>query len=410
MNSSYLDIFNYFNNYFETQFINHFPDTLHDQIRYFISGGKRIRPILFLIFSGIQKPNTIDTPDTPDNLILLTIASIIELLHCLSLVIDDLPEMDNDSERRGKPSFHAKYGPDYTQFFIYYILNKIPMILNSDILKRDNMKLDNQFYSDILELFNHYINILIDGQYIDLEYDKMVSGHVINGDDGVDRFDSINTILIYDVILLCIEKSQSASNMGSGIRQNVILNSKKTCSLFVLSILAGYISQYWKNKIPCNLNIPFLKTKQPPSKKLIHNIKNLYQLLNTLDNNLNQIEPPDDYPDNDTDNDTYNDPDHYYNNIITILILWANVLGYLFQITDDLLDKEPDAIHNKPNFWNTCNITPQPFITHLEHWLIDQITTINRKIFEKTEKCTFNLQLIQEITNKIIGRVSDLIG
>ena len=61
--------------------------------------------------------------------IIYNIATCIEIIHSLSLVLDDLPEMDNDSIRRNNPSFHSKYGIDYTNFFIYYMFNKIGISL-----------------------------------------------------------------------------------------------------------------------------------------------------------------------------------------------------------------------------------------------------------------------------------------
>jgi geranylgeranyl pyrophosphate synthase len=49
----------------------------------------------------------------------------IELVHCLSLVIDDLPEMDNEIERRGRLCFHVVYGLQKTNFFLYYMFSKL---------------------------------------------------------------------------------------------------------------------------------------------------------------------------------------------------------------------------------------------------------------------------------------------
>ncbi len=73
------------------------------------SGGKRIRPLgVYLGYSAIQS-NTqhIDENDLEQ---LLTLAAGVELIHSYSLVHDDLPAMDNDDMRRGKPSTHKKFG------------------------------------------------------------------------------------------------------------------------------------------------------------------------------------------------------------------------------------------------------------------------------------------------------------
>ena len=77
------------------------PERLHDAMRYAIfNGGKRIRPLLVYATgeSLNVNPELLDAP-----------AVAIELIHAFSLVHDDLPAMDNDELRRGKPSVHKQY-------------------------------------------------------------------------------------------------------------------------------------------------------------------------------------------------------------------------------------------------------------------------------------------------------------
>jgi farnesyl diphosphate synthase len=77
-------------------------DALFEAMRYAVmGGGKRFRPILTLACA--------DLFDVPHDYALRTGAAI-ELVHCYSLVHDDLPAMDNDDLRRGLPSCHAKFG------------------------------------------------------------------------------------------------------------------------------------------------------------------------------------------------------------------------------------------------------------------------------------------------------------
>lgn len=77
-------------------------ETLIESMRYSsLNGGKRIRPLLTIASSGLSNANT-------DNAML--IGATIELIHCFSLIHDDLPIMDNDSMRRGKPTNHIVYG------------------------------------------------------------------------------------------------------------------------------------------------------------------------------------------------------------------------------------------------------------------------------------------------------------
>ena len=66
------------------------------------NGGKRLRPALFYATANSLNPDT-DSHDLDQ------IAAALEALHCYSLVHDDLPAMDNDELRRGKPTCHIAF-------------------------------------------------------------------------------------------------------------------------------------------------------------------------------------------------------------------------------------------------------------------------------------------------------------
>jgi len=68
------------------------------------AGGKRIRPILCLAAAAAID----DNPDIESSL--LPIACALECIHTYSLIHDDLPSMDNDALRRGKPTSHTLFG------------------------------------------------------------------------------------------------------------------------------------------------------------------------------------------------------------------------------------------------------------------------------------------------------------
>ncbi|MGI6469027.1 MAG: polyprenyl synthetase family protein [Syntrophomonadaceae bacterium] len=75
---------------------------IHQAMHYAVSnGGKRLRPIL--VVEGAHLAGR------PAEAVMLT-ACAIEMIHCYSLVHDDLPSMDNDDLRRGKPTCHIVYG------------------------------------------------------------------------------------------------------------------------------------------------------------------------------------------------------------------------------------------------------------------------------------------------------------
>jgi geranylgeranyl diphosphate synthase type II len=78
------------------------PSSIHGAMRYSVfAGGKRIRPILCLETSRIF---------TADVTPALYPACAIEFIHTYSLIHDDLPALDNDDLRRGKPTCHRKFG------------------------------------------------------------------------------------------------------------------------------------------------------------------------------------------------------------------------------------------------------------------------------------------------------------
>jgi geranylgeranyl diphosphate synthase type II len=78
------------------------PTTLHEAMRYSLfAGGKRIRPIL-----AIAAAEAVAAPSRA----ILPVASSLELIHTYSLIHDDLPAMDNDDFRRGKPTNHKVFG------------------------------------------------------------------------------------------------------------------------------------------------------------------------------------------------------------------------------------------------------------------------------------------------------------
>src|SRR6202048_726975 len=78
------------------------PASIHEAMRYSVfAGGKRIRPILCLETARIFECD-IEAALHP--------ACAMEMIHTYSLIHDDLPALDNDDLRRGKPTCHKKFG------------------------------------------------------------------------------------------------------------------------------------------------------------------------------------------------------------------------------------------------------------------------------------------------------------
>jgi len=78
------------------------PETIHRAVRYSLfAGGKRIRPVLVLAAG-----EAVGAPRAE----LLPLACAVEMIHTYSLIHDDLPAMDDDDLRRGKPTSHKVFG------------------------------------------------------------------------------------------------------------------------------------------------------------------------------------------------------------------------------------------------------------------------------------------------------------
>src|SRR3954447_3068960 len=77
---------------------------LDEAMRYsLLAGGKRIRPVLALATARAVGMEPVEV---------LPLAAAIELIHTYSLIHDDLPAMDDDDLRRGRPTCHRRFGED----------------------------------------------------------------------------------------------------------------------------------------------------------------------------------------------------------------------------------------------------------------------------------------------------------
>jgi geranylgeranyl diphosphate synthase type II len=78
------------------------PPTIHEAMRYSVfAGGKRLRPILTLLACEAVGGSAEDA---------MPAAAALEMIHTYSLIHDDLPAMDDDDYRRGRPTCHRVYG------------------------------------------------------------------------------------------------------------------------------------------------------------------------------------------------------------------------------------------------------------------------------------------------------------
>ena len=128
------------------------------------SGGKKIRSKILIDVGSLFKINYKS---------LIMIGSAVECIHAYSLIHDDLPCMDNDSVRRGKPSTHIKFGESTA-----VLAGNSLLTMAFEILSHKNLKISeknkNNLINKISECSGHLG--IAGGQYLDLTYEhKKVS-------------------------------------------------------------------------------------------------------------------------------------------------------------------------------------------------------------------------------------------
>ena len=350
-----------------------FPHEIHEQIEYIYGDGKRIRPLLCInAFNNLSIDcNNSELLKNQITSLLYDYAILIELIHCISLVLDDGPQMDNDAERRNRPSFHAKwdalYGSGYHIIICYYLLAKISIII-ADITTQFQNNI-SQYISDrkfalikrifllLSNKFDLFIRNLVEGQQIDLQGEGIFtfSGnstnptnkvffpfpyelelylfyrHIMgvfaanlqdkynNSNDSNDINNSNNSNNSNKKNKKFVEEGQICGHIINYLARSIELNIKKTASLFNIAFTTGYIYSaickilFYEN-IAC----------------LAGNI----DIDSNLDSNLDENIIID------------------IKNALKLIEFVGNIYGILYQYNDDIGDRKQDAINKKPNIYN----------------------------------------------------------
>ncbi|WP_163194730.1 polyprenyl synthetase family protein [Clostridium thermarum] len=142
---------------------------IYEAMSYSLSvGGKRIRPLLTMLTYGLYGENYSEV---------IEVAGAIEMIHTYSLIHDDLPSMDNDDLRRGKPTCHRVYGEAMAILAGDGLLNEAANVLIKHALKHGEKALEAA--NIILEASG--VEGMIGGQVVDiLSEDKKVDLDVLN--------------------------------------------------------------------------------------------------------------------------------------------------------------------------------------------------------------------------------------
>jgi geranylgeranyl diphosphate synthase type II len=154
----YLSVFNaYAEDYFKR--LQTRPEVLGESMKYsFLLGGKRLRPVLMLAAADALGVSEQDV---------LPYALALEMIHTYSLIHDDLPAMDNDDFRRGKPSNHKVFGEANAILAGDGLLNSAYYLCFEQCFKGDQFVLAAKFLCECAG-----ISGMIAGQSADLYYSE----------------------------------------------------------------------------------------------------------------------------------------------------------------------------------------------------------------------------------------------
>jgi len=134
-------------------------------------GGKRLRPIIsFIIFNKLKNKFFLENNYSEKEILDLCLST--EILHNISLILDDLPCMDNDIFRRDKETIHYKYGCHSAIGIIFHILDLYYNSIKENIKKEKIIiNMEETYLQDYLfNIINDSCLELIEGQYLDLNY------------------------------------------------------------------------------------------------------------------------------------------------------------------------------------------------------------------------------------------------
>ncbi len=130
-----------------------------------MAGGKRIRPILVIATYKIFSNNIEKC---------MPYAVAIEMVHNFSLIHDDLPGIDNDDFRHGKPTNHKKFNEATAILAGDGLLNQAYIVISEDLKKSTNEELKSKI--QVFNEFSNAIDRMIAGEYVDTEYEgKQIS-------------------------------------------------------------------------------------------------------------------------------------------------------------------------------------------------------------------------------------------
>ena len=130
---------------------------LNDSVEYsLMAGGKRLRAILVLVVYKMFKNDFTEV---------MPYAIALEMIHNFSLIHDDLPEVDNDDFRHGKPTNHKKFNHPTALLAGDLLFNQAYVVISEDLKNSNNLQNKLRVFNE----FSKAVERMICGEYLDTE-------------------------------------------------------------------------------------------------------------------------------------------------------------------------------------------------------------------------------------------------
>ncbi len=145
-------------------------EILNDSVEYsLMAGGKRLRPILVIATYKLFKQDIEKC---------MTFAMALEMIHNFSLIHDDLPGIDNDDFRHGKPTNHKKFNEATAILAGDALLNKAYIVISNELENSNEIDINKKLKA--FKEFSESVNRMIIGEYVDTEFEgKDISGEYL---------------------------------------------------------------------------------------------------------------------------------------------------------------------------------------------------------------------------------------
>lgn len=188
--------------------------TLNNSMEYsLMAGGKRLRPILVLATYELFKEDYEEC---------MAFAVAIEMIHNFSLIHDDLPEIDNDDFRHGKPTNHKQFGAATALLAGDGLLNQAYIVISEEL----TYSVQNQYkesFENKVKAFNEFTKAV----------DKMIAGEYIDT--------KLEGKQISQELLQYIHENKTGALLKLCVRMGAILSGAKESDIEKLSIYADKI-------------------------------------------------------------------------------------------------------------------------------------------------------------------------